>query len=190
MTWQRAMDQATESELVRLTRQGELEAYGELVRRHQDGVFNACYRVLGNWHEAEDMAQETFVRGFERLDRYDINRPFGPWIRKVGVNLSLNRLAHLRSTYPPALELEDEHDLAPGQEMDPPHTASEKSETAAALRQAILDLPAHYRAVIELRHFQEMSYQEMASQLAIPVSDVKSHLFRARRAIARRLMDG
>jgi RNA polymerase sigma-70 factor (ECF subfamily) len=184
------MADVSEQELVRLTRAGNLDAYGDLVRRHQNGVFSACYRVLGNREEAEDVAQEAFVRGYQRLHQYDAERPFGPWIRRVGANLALNRLAHNLAIHPPALELDDELDWPEQGEPDPAHAAAEQSEQRRALQQALLELPAHYRAVIELRHFQEMSYQEIAVALHIPLSDVKSHLFRARRALARSLGNG
>ena len=184
------MAEASEQDLVRLTRRGDLDAYGELVRRHQNGVFSACYRILGNREEAEDVAQEAFLRGHQRLHQYDAERPFGPWIRRVGANLALNRLAHNLAIHPPALELDDELDWPEQGEVDPPHAAAEASESRRALQQALLGLPPHYRAVIELRHFQEMSYQEIAVALRIPISDVKSHLFRARKALARSLRDG
>ncbi len=184
------MAEVSEQELVRLTRSGNLEAYGDLVRRHQNGVFSACYRVLGNREEAEDVAQEAFLRGYQRLHQYDSERPFGPWIRRVGANLALNRLAHNLAIHPPAVELDDELDWPEQEEPDPAHAAAEQSEQRVFLQQALLELPAHYRAVIELRHFQELSYQEIAAALRIPVSDVKSHLFRARRALARSLRNG
>jgi RNA polymerase sigma-70 factor (ECF subfamily) len=184
------MAEVSEQELVRLTRSGNLEAYGDLVRRHQNGVFSACYRVLGNREEAEDVAQEAFLRGYQRLHQYDAERPFGPWIRRVGANLALNRLAHNLAIHPPAVELDDELDWPEQEERDPAHAAAERSEQQALLQQALLELPAHYCAVIELRHFQELSYQEIGAALRIPVSDVKSHLFRARRALARSLRDG
>ncbi len=183
------MADASEFDLVQQTRQGNLDAYGELVRRHQNGVFSACFRVLGHRQEAEDAAQEAFLRGFQRLHQYDAERPFGPWIRRVGANLALNRLAHSRAAEQPAVELDDETDWPMQGETDPPHAASERSEALERLREALIELPLHYRAVLELRHFQEMSYQEIAGSLGIPLSDVKSHLFRARRALARRLRD-
>lgn len=184
------MAEVSEQELVSLTRSGNLDAFGDLVRRHQNGVYSACYRVLGNREEAEDVTQEAFLRGYQRLHQYDADRPFGPWIRRVGANLALNRLAHNLALHPPALELDEELDWPEQQEPDPAHAAAEHSEQRRQLQDALLALPAHYRAVIELRHFHDMSYQEIGSALRIPLSDVKSHLFRARRALARSLRDG
>jgi RNA polymerase sigma-70 factor (ECF subfamily) len=175
------MAELTDRDLVIAARRGGAESFGELVRRYQASVFNVCYRVLGERREAEDMAQEAFIRAFQRLDTFDADRPFGPWIRRVAANTCLN---HLDSARPIEAVLDEERDTA----TDPlPETRREQAEQAEAVRGAILSLPPHYRVVIELRHFQELSYDEIASTLNIPVSDVKSHLFRARKLLAERL---
>jgi RNA polymerase sigma-70 factor (ECF subfamily) len=172
--------------LAQRARRGDAEAYGELVRRHQQTVFNVCYRLLGHRQEAEDAAQEAFLRAYDRLGMFDLARPFGPWIRRVAANLCLNRLAGQR---PPAVELDDERDEVQDPATPGPEAAQEQAERAAAVRAAIAGLPPHYRAVIELRHFQELSYEAIAAALRLPLSDVKSHLFRARRLLAEKLRD-
>jgi RNA polymerase sigma-70 factor (ECF subfamily) len=173
-----AGDPPDDADLAQRARRGEAEAYGELVRRHQQPVFNVCYRLLGHRQEAEDAAQEAFLRAYDRLATFDPGRPFGPWMRRVAANLCLNRLAGER---PAGLALDDERTQVdePG-----PEKAREDAEQSAAVRAAIMALPPHYRAVIELRHFHEMSYDAIAAALGLPVSDVKSHLFRARRRLA------
>ena len=178
------MAEIPDRHVVLQTRHGEVEAFGELVRRYQNAVFNVCYRMLGNRREAEDLAQESFIRAFQRLDTFDIERPFGPWMRRLAANLCLN---HLQQRRPSNLPLDAETDLAAQAPWANPEAARERTERAEALRAAILELPAHYRAVIELRHFQELSYAEISDVLGIPLSDVKSHLFRARKQLARRL---
>jgi RNA polymerase sigma-70 factor (ECF subfamily) len=174
----------SDGDLVRRTRQGDTEAYGELVRRYQASVFNVCFRLLGERAAAEDLAQEAFVRAYERLDRYDAGRPLGPWLRRLAANLCLN---HLERTRAPEVPLDDEAD-APVDAVDwasqDPARLAEAAQSAQALRAAILRLPARYRAVIELRHFQELSYAEIAAALDRPMSDVKSDLFRARKLLA------
>ena len=171
--------------LVERTRRGETQAYGELVRRYQRSVFNVCYRMMGERRDAEDMAQEAFVRAYQRLDTFDLGRPFGPWIRRVTANLCLNRLQ--RGSLP-RVPLDDE--------MDMPETSSiglelrqVRRESAARVRAAVLALPPHYRVVVEMRHFQELSYAEMAAALDLPLNTVRSHLFRARKLLAERLTD-
>lgn len=170
--------------LVHGSRMGDVDAYGELVSRYQSAVFNVCYRIFGERREAEDMTQETFIRAYSRLYSFDPARPFGPWIRKVAANLCFNRL---RGSSPGVLPFDDELDR-PGWEREwDPEAKHIKVEQAAEIHAAILSLPAHQRAVIELRHYQELSYAEIAETLELPVSDVKSHLYRARKRLAERL---
>jgi RNA polymerase sigma-70 factor (ECF subfamily) len=165
-------------------RRGEVEAYGELVRRYQTSVFNVCCRLLGERREAEDLAQEAFIRGHARLATFDADRPFGPWIRRVAVNLCLN---HLERLTPASVSLDDEMDQAIEAIEHSPESESERAEQTATVRAALQSLPPHYRAVVELRHYQDLSYADIAEALKIPVSDVKSHLFRARQLLAKRL---
>jgi RNA polymerase sigma-70 factor (ECF subfamily) len=175
------MPDSSDRALVLRVRGGDPEAFGDLVQRYQTSVYNVCYRLLGETSAAEDQAQEAFIRAFQRLDQFDAERPFGPWVRRVAANLCLNRLAGARAA---SLSFDDERD-APSLETAPdPAATHEQTETAQALRAAIAALPPHYRAVIELRHFQEMSYAEIAAELNLAVSDVKSHLFRARKLLA------
>jgi RNA polymerase sigma-70 factor (ECF subfamily) len=170
--------------LVSQVRQGNLDAYGELVRRYQGSVFGVCYRLLGGRQEAEDLAQDAFLRGYERLETFDLAYPFGPWIRRVAANLCLN---HMQRRRPAVVEFDDEAGLRVAPPGPTPETAAERRQDVQAIRQAILALPPRYRAVIELRHYQDASYEEIASTLRLSISDVKSHLFRARRMLARRL---
>lgn len=163
---------------------GEHQAFGELVRRYQNSVFNVCYRIMGERREAEDMTQDAFLRAHDRLRTYDPDRPFGPWIRRVGANLCLNNIKQRRLT---TLPLEEELEGITRKVSERPEAAQAHAERATIIRDAILALPGHYRAVIELRHFFDMSYQEISAALEIPLSDVKSHLFRARQTLAERL---
>jgi RNA polymerase sigma-70 factor (ECF subfamily) len=163
---------------------GDVEAFGELVQRYQQTVFNVCFRMLGERREAEDLAQETFIRAYRKLDTFDVSRPFGPWIRRVAANLCLN---HLEKRRIPLLPLDEERDQKAGSNMRNPERKRIEIETQITVREAILELPPMYRAVIELRHFQGKSYAEISKALNIPISDVKSHLFRGRRRLAERM---
>jgi RNA polymerase sigma-70 factor (ECF subfamily) len=175
----------TDQVLVRRTRAGEVEAFGDLVRRYQQSVFGVCYRLLGERTVAEDLAQEAFIRAFQRLESFDDTRPFGPWMRRLAANLCLN---HLDARRQALVLLDDEQDAdLEAEPVGDPVAAREAAEQSEALRAALLSLPPHYRAVVELRHFQELSYGEIAETLKLPVSDVKSHLFRARKLLAQRL---
>ena len=175
-----AMNAPSDRDLILQARRGEAEAFGELVTRYQTGVFNVCYRILHERSEAEDLAQESFMRGYDRIHTFDIEREFGPWIRRVAANLCLNHLESQKVT----IELDEERDADSAQLPEAVQEAKERSEQ---IRQALGSLPANYRLVVELRHYQEMSYDEIAAQLNIPLSDVKSHLFRARKILAEKL---
>jgi RNA polymerase sigma-70 factor (ECF subfamily) len=181
-----AMDEASDRLLVQRTRGGDVNAFGELVQRYQTSVFSVCYRLLGDSAEAENLAQDAFLRAFRRLGSYDEGRPFGPWMRRVAANLCLNALQQRPS---PAVELDDESDEVPGDPQQSPELAGDREELVRRVRAGLLRLPDHYRAVIELRHYQDMSYDEMAAALGIAVGDVRTRLFRARRMMARWLSD-
>ena len=174
------MTAPTDRDLILRARRGDAEAYGELVKCYQTSVFNVCYRILHERGEAEDLAQETFMRAYNRLNTFDIEREFGPWIRRVAANLCLNHLESQRNS----AELDEERDTG---ESQGPEAVVEVHERSEQIRRALASLPAHYRIVIELRHYQEMSYDEIAAELNIPLSDVKSHLFRARKLLAEKL---
>jgi len=156
------------------------DAFGELVSRYQTSVFNVCYRLLHESGEAEDLAQETFMRAYDRLHTFDLEREFGPWIRRIAANLCLNYLEARKATAP----LDEERDA---DESSRPEKQIEVKERSAQIRAALLSLPPQYRVVVELRHYQELSYDEIAQELNLPLSDVKSHLFRARKLLAEQL---
>jgi RNA polymerase sigma-70 factor (ECF subfamily) len=177
------MAEASDRDLVLRTRGGEVDAFGEIVRRYQVSVFNVCYRLLGERRDAEDLAQEAFLRAYQRLRSYDAERPFGPWVRQVAARLCLNHLERPdRSTFP--LDEENDWPAASGEE---PEAKSGEREKGQTIRRALLALPAKQRTAVELRHFQELSYDEIAAAMGLPLSDVKSHLFRGRKALAEKL---
>lgn len=174
------MSAPSDRDLIQRARRGDAEAFGELVLRYQTSVFNVCYRLLHERAEAQDMTQETFIRAGERLQTFDEERVFGPWIRRVAANVCLNHLESRKRT----AELDEERDA---DESQRPEAQVEVRERSEQLRRALASLPARYRVVVELRHYQELSYEEIAAELNIPLSDVKSHLFRARKILAEKL---
>jgi RNA polymerase sigma-70 factor (ECF subfamily) len=178
------MQEHSDRSLVEMALHGEHQAFGELVRRYQRSVFNVCYRIAGERQEAEDMTQETFLRAHDRLSTYDPDRPFGPWIRRVGANLCLNSIKRQRLI---VLPLDEELEGSTKKVSERPELARVYAERSEAIRDAILSLPGPYRVVIELRHFFDMSYKEIAEAADLSMSDVKSHLFRARKLLAERL---
>jgi len=170
--------------LTQLAAQGDQDAFGELVQLHQSAIFNVAYRMLGNRQDAEDAAQEAFVRAYKAFDRFDTDRPLRPWLKTIVTNLCINRINANR----PTLSLEN--GLPPPKEPKPgPETQTANRERDTQIRDAILSLPPRYRAAIELRHFQDLSYKEIADTLDKPLSTVKSDLFRARKMLAEKLKE-
>ncbi len=178
-------------QLVTRALSGEPDAYGELVRRHQAAVYGAIYRLVGDRQEALDLAQDVFVRAYGALGSFDAERSFAAWVGRIAVNTALNWLRRRRLPTVPLGGERGPDDREPGRagalppadERLEPERAYLAGERHERLRRAILALPAPYRAVIELRHFQELAYDEISQALGLPLSDVKSHLFRARRLL-------
>jgi RNA polymerase sigma-70 factor, ECF subfamily len=175
-----------ERSLAERARAGDADAFAELVSRHQAAIFNVAYRLLGVRQDAEDATQEALWRAYRAWATFDSARPLAPWLKQIAVNVCLSRLETVR----PEADLpdDDEHLPGPPGEGDP-ERAAQASELSACVRAELLNLPPRFRAVIELRHFQELSYDEIAAALRRPLSDVKSDLFRARKWLAGRLKD-
>ena len=170
--------QGTESEIGLLVqaRGGNLFAFEEIVRRYQRRVYATAYRIVRRHEVADDVAQEAFIRAFRNLDRYDAQRPFGPWICRIAANLALN---HVRSPLGREEALPDGHAETPSAAAGPLQDVLD-TEARAMLDRALADLPADQRSVFCLRVFEELSYKEIAEALGISMGTVMSRLSRAR----------
>ncbi len=170
-----------ERTLIKKVKKGDLDAYGAIVQDYQSSVFNVCYRVLGNRQEAEDLAQEAFLRAYHQISSFDSSRPFGPWVRTLAANLCYNHLKRARLNQVP---LEDERDHLKDNPRRAPEGALEINQEHQALYRAIWKLQEVQRITLELRHFQGLTYQEMAEALNLPLNTVRSHLYRGRQKLA------
>ena len=175
---------AGEKKLIKQVQNGNLDAYGEIIREYQTSVFNVCLRILGSIQEAEDLTQEAFLRAYWKISHYDPSRPFGPWMRVLAANLCYN---HLKKVRLKGVPLEDEQSLPPGNTGRGPETFLEITQEGQELYHKIWQLPENQRVALELRHFQDLSYEEIASTLNLPLNTVRSHLYRARRKLAEML---
>ena len=167
--------------LVRRTLAGDLDAFGELIQLYQSSVFNVCYRVLGDRYDAEDLTQEAFLRAYKHLTSFDQDRPFGPWMRTLAANLCYNKLKRGEVVQ---VSLEDERDIESKNPTINPENVLEVSQENQVLYRAIWELPHSQRTALELRHFQGLSYQEMADAMKLPLNTVRSHLYRGRQKLA------
>lgn len=161
--------------LVQRYRHGDREAFTALVVRYQRPVYQAAFWVLHRAEDAADVAQTAFLRAAERIDDYDPRYKFFSWIYRIAVNEALNlqrRRAHEG-------ELEDDESV-PDEASPGPAEQVGAGERAARLRAALMQLTPDHRLVIVMRHFQELSYAEIALVLALEEKTVKSRLFEAR----------
>jgi RNA polymerase sigma-70 factor (ECF subfamily) len=182
---------ADDRQLIRACLKGDRRAYGALLRRYQDPVFNYCKRMIRDPGQAEDIAQESFVRTFTRLERYDERYSFSAWIFKIATNLCIDHLRRAkRIAYSLDQDIQDQ-DGAYRREMrasgpDPTEQA-EAHEQLRLLNDAVAELPEHYRAILLLRHQEDLSYDEIAEVLDLPIGTVKIRIHRARERVKKRL---
>lgn len=175
-----------ESILIQRTLAGDAEAFTCLVEAYQNSIYNLAYRMLGDADEAEDAAQETFLRLYTRLDTYDSQKKFSSWILSIASHYCIDRLRRRRHTQ---VSLDDivswrwfpSRDVAPEEQ-------TLREEQRDEIRHLLEELPPHYRAVMVLRYWHEMSYDEIAGALGTTQSTVKSRLHRARKMMAGRVV--
>lgn len=168
--------------------QGDQDAFAELVYTYQDSVFNLCYRILSDRVEAEDAAQEAFLRAYLNLARYDSARSFKTWLLTIASNHCIDRLRRRRMSY---VSLDDDPlpNLTLSSNEPEPERASITREHSEAIQKLLDKLPPDYRAAITLRYWYDYSYNEIAEMLQSTESAIKSRLFRARQMIADMIAD-
>jgi len=166
--------------------QGNDDAFTQLVEAYQKPVYNLCYRMLGEPEVAEDAAQETFLRAYQNLHRYDSSRSFGTWILSIAAHYCIDRLRKKKfSVF--SMDAEDEEG-APFEVADPaspdPEVESVIKEDRDRLHILLKDLDPTDRAAVIMRYWYDYSEVEIAQSLKLTVSAVKSRLHRSRRALA------
>lgn len=157
--------------LVRQHLDGDRQAAGNLIDRYQRRLFNVALRMLGNVQDAEDVTQTTLCKAFLSMESYDPQYRFFSWIYRMTVNESLNELKRRR----PMVTLEERFGI-PQRGV----AADDALETEDRVGKALMDLKPDDRAVVVLRHFESLSYEEIADVLGVPTRTVKSRLFTAR----------
>ena len=175
-----------ETDLLRAAQGGDPAAFGELVRRHQRAIYRVAYALTRDAGDADDLAQETFVRAWQAIGRFRVGEPLHPWLARIATNLafSLFRRRKRRPETPLEPLLEAGHQW--GVEDDPAERV-ERDERERNLEAAFAGLKAEHRAVLALRVVEEQSYEEIAKTLGVPVGTVMSRLSRARAELRARL---
>jgi len=164
---------------------GDQDAFAELVYTYQDAVYNLCYRILGERTEAEDAAQEAFLRAYLNLQRYDPSRSFKTWVLTIASNHCIDRLRRRRMTL---LSIDDPlPNLSLSGDEPEPEDESILREQSAEIQAILGQLNPDYRAAVVLRYWYDFSYSEIADVLETTESAIKSRLFRARQILAEKL---
>jgi len=171
-----------ETELVTNAQRGDRNAYSELVRIHASGIFNVVYRMCGDAQLSEDAAQEAFLQAWLNLNSYRHQTSLRNWLYRIAVNAATDMLRKEKRLIPDAVEDLQLADNQPG-----PETVFVKQERAALVQGAVLSLPEACRAVLVLREYEGLSYQEISTALDIPVGTVMSRLNYARGLLKERL---
>ena len=166
--------------------QGSDEAFTKLVETYQTPVFNLCYRMLGEPDLAEDAAQETFLRAFQHLHRYDQKRSFATWLLSIAAHYCIDRLRRRKFSMF-SMDAEDEEGNSfeiPDPDSPNPEAESIKGQMQARIQSMLKDLDETDRAAIIMRYWYDYSEVEIAESLRLTVSAVKSRLHRARKELA------
>lgn len=184
----------TDAALVAAAVRGRREAFSELVKRHQGTVYRIALRILRDEAEAGDAAQEAFLKAFRNLQGFDLARPFAPWLYRIARNQSLD-VARAKGASLELLERsspdEDAGEEAAGAvgrdaAAEGPDALAmiEGAQLAQRVGGAVSRLDAKYREVIELYHYENLTYEQIAGTLGIPIGTVMTRLFRARGKLA------
>ena len=173
---------ANETELVARAQSGNRNAYSELVHIHAQGVMNVVYRMCGDMQLAEDAAQETFIQAWLRLHSYRPRSSLRNWLYRIAVNTAIDMLRKEKRILPNAVE-----DMRLSDSQPDPESMFASSERARTVQAAVLSLPDASRAVLVLREYEDLSYQEIAEALDIPVGTVMSRLNYARKLLKEKL---
>jgi RNA polymerase sigma-70 factor (ECF subfamily) len=173
-----------EAALVRQARSGDRAAFDLLVRRHFTAVYRMLHRLVGNHEDAEDLAQECFVRAWGGLDGYDDRGDLGPWLRRIALHLARDH--HRRRGRRPAASAEGLEAL-PGAATDEPQRELGRRELGARVRQGIEGLPERLRAAFVLRVLEGLEYDEVGRATGVTPATARTHVMQARKRLLQRL---
>ena len=183
----------SDNDLIAAAKAGDEDAFAEVVSRHKNALTNYLYRMLGDFEEAVDLAQESFVRVFLAIDRYKADHAFSTYIYRIATNLAITELRkrkRRRLMSLTGLFGDDERgtrDFEPVDERPDPSERTVSDERAKVIERAIASLPEKYRAPVVLRDVEELSYEEIAQILEVGLGTTKSRISRGRAMLREKL---
>ncbi len=175
--------------LVRKAQQGDMDAFESLVRTYQQKVYALCRRLTGAHQSADDLAQETFIKAYFALARFDAQWPLYPWLRRIALNTGLNYLKVRKRERPLEEGTLGARRMPSSPPADRPDERLERAEFEARFERAVDSLPSDQKSVFVLRFDECMSYEEISRTLDLPIGTVMSRLNRARQKLKGLLAD-
>jgi RNA polymerase sigma-W factor len=177
--------------LIHQTLAGNQRAFDELIKKYRGSVYNLVYRMIENRQEAEDIVQETFIKAFNALATFNEEFAFSTWLFKIATNNCIDTLRKRKlQTYSldtPVQTKDGEVSRDYADERYSPELSTISSESTSIILDAIEDLPPKYKTVINMRHKEDRSYEEISGILNIPIGTVKARIFRARELLKKKL---
>ncbi len=178
----------TPDQLIERCLGGDQDAWETIVRQNWRKVFNVAYKFVGRHEEAEDLAQDIFLKIFRSLSTFDRRANFQTWLISVSRNLCIDYYRSVRKERETIDRQVTAEEVSPASADAGPLAALEQSDLAALLRRALHTLPDSLRTAVMMRDIQELSYQEIAQRLLLPEGTVKSRINRGRRELARQIL--
>ena len=178
--------QVEDNELVKRVCMGETQLFRLLIERHQQHIFNLCYRMLRQFEEADDATQGTFLKAYRSLKQFRGDARLKTWLCQIARNECLNRLRH-ENMASLDQQLTTDYSFQIADSTPSPLELIEQRETRSIVHEAINKLPHQYRLVITLFHLNGLSYEEISQVMEIPMGTVKTHIFRARELLKSKL---
>ncbi|XXM71598.1 RNA polymerase sigma factor SigW [Lysinibacillus sphaericus] len=170
---------------------GDQSAFAELVELYRDKVFQICFRMLGNRHEAEDIAQEAFIRAYVNIETFNQKRKFSTWLFRIATNLCIDRIRKKKPDYYLDAEVAGTDGLTMysqvAADVQMPEDEVENMELQETIQKEISKLPEKYRSVIVLKYIEELPLQEISEILDMPLGTVKTRVHRGREALRKQL---
>ncbi|WP_110926524.1 RNA polymerase sigma factor SigW [Bacillus massiliglaciei] len=170
---------------------GDQNAFGEIVELYKDQVYQICYRMIGNRHEAEDLAQEAFVRAYVNIRSFNIQLKFSTWLYRIATNLCIDRIRKKKPDYYLDAEVKGTDGLNMYSQIPSENTLPEEEveslELQETIQKEIMKLPEKYRSVIVLKYMEELPLKEISDILNLPVGTVKTRIHRGREALRKQL---
>jgi RNA polymerase sigma factor (sigma-70 family) len=186
-------DRRADLKIIRRCKRGEEAAFQEILARYRAPIYNLCWRMTRNDEDARDLAQEVFIKVFRLLDRFDEQYAFHSWLFRIATNHCIDHLRRQRLRF---LSLErdggspDEEAAMQVPSEDPgPDEVLQRRQALEKLEEVIAELPPHYRIITLLRHDQQLSYEEIAESLQLPLGTVKARIHRARNMVQQLLAE-